>query len=95
MKGAINPLRFAEQLAQNNSMLNLAQATIDDGLELAALVIAEADGRSIANPERKVAVARGMLASKTELASYLTEDAIREGQPTRGALLRYMSGWYD
>jgi hypothetical protein len=88
-----------DQLAEINAraagMLNRAQATIDEGLALAALTIAEADGKKkVEDPERRVAIARGMMRN-AQLASFYLGHAIEDGNPTDAGLLRAMSGVYD
>lgn len=84
-------------------MLSSAQALIDDALELAALIVAHADGKvgkfaddPLFDPKRIEYVARGIISQKrlVGLASYLLDPAMRDGKPTRSGLVRSISDYF-
>jgi hypothetical protein len=95
----VTPERLALDLAAANSMLMTAQEVVDEGLLIAAILVALADGK---DPERlgfshddAVEIARRMIRSrpKVQLARYLFDPAMAEGRPTAGGILRVISRW--
>lgn len=97
-----NLARLNEELARSQSMLNDAQRVIDDGLHMAAIIVALADGKDegrIGFSSRDVEhIARGMMASRqlVRLASHLTQESLTDDhKPTRGGLLRIVSDYYN
>lgn len=99
-KGASSPRDLAEQHAAAAGMLSRAQRLIDDGLLLAALVVAEADGKDrIVDRERSVAIARGMLVDgqNAKQASYIFDSPITDGgEITPAGIVRAISDpWMD
>lgn len=93
MTRANTPEQMVEIHAASAGMLLDTQAAVDEALELAALTVAEADGKTAAiNTAKRVALARGLL-RHAPLASYIYGDAMKDGKPTRAGLVRVFADY--